>query len=140
MSINWLESLPIKLSEVKGLCDSPEKRHPLCENLVGELPDDLKRLFTLCQNTSKEALQCFRAILLSQNEPAREAACNRHNELSAKAETLRSIFWVLVRDKFSLWDKGNLGIRKGFQVVWKEEQDAEESEPIILHFASRLEA
>ncbi len=35
----------------------------------------------------------------------------------AKADTMRSIFWTMVRDGHNLWSRGDIGIRGDFQIV-----------------------
>ena len=45
--------------------------------------------------------------------------------MQERAEALRGIFWISVKDTFGLWDnKGSVGVRKGFKVAWREKEEA----------------
>lgn len=105
------------------------------DNEVGELPDELKRIFTLM---SKKVI----AITTKSNEQIeslikdgidfilkgeiKEVDClikkfrNEKFEAEKRLEALRNIFWVSVNEEFSLWDKNGIGVRKGFKVVWMD--------------------
>ena len=40
--------------------------------------------------------------------------------VSKKSEVVSTMMLVSIRDQYDLWDKPEVGVRKGWQVVWSE--------------------
>lgn len=113
----FINLLPIELQEVEEYKE-PDMNMEKGDHIVGDMSDDLKKLYTLWRQFSYRADELKLQLRYGrQNVGKAEVA-----EISTKAEALRALFWIAVADEFELWDRGNTGVRKGYKVVWSEEQ------------------
>jgi len=113
-------SLLTKLASLKKseLIDSDEEVDYNREVVVGVLPDDLKRLYTLWQMVERQAEECEDKLGEDCNNREHCQAC----EITKKAGLLREIFLYSVQDQYpkELWgppECPSIGIRKGFLVI-----------------------
>ncbi len=120
---SWLDSINLEMEklEEKTLIQ-PMTEIEDYDNSVGEASMELKKLYGLSQALKKKAMETIVKFKFSSD-------ANEKNELAShikiahdKAEMLLQIFWVVLRDEFDLWDKDNVGIRKGWEVVWSDDQ------------------
>ncbi|GAI58447.1 unnamed protein product [marine sediment metagenome] len=124
---DWLKFLSIELQDIT----SDKFLEPGADNMkgdreVGEMDDDLKRLWTLWQFYQKVAAKCTFDIKYEPGANIKELSVKK-TEFQAKAEVLRDIFWIAVKDKFGLWYAPSIGVRKGFIVVEMEEHEGPDS-------------
>lgn len=120
---NWIKILPMALREIeKGEFCDPEKEVNLEEDhVVGEMSEDLKRIYTTWINLQESADRAILEAKYAKGDDQRKELTGRAKELHAKTEALEIIFWISVRDEFELWDKSSIGVRKNFQIVWSDE-------------------
>ncbi len=133
----WLELLGLEFQyiEEKDCVEPKAKLDSKKDHVVGDMTKDQKKLYTYWLNLQREAEQTLLAARYENDEGRQKEILLKAEELGAKAGVIREIFWISLRDEFALWGKGEIGVRKGFKVVWSEE----ENEPKTLRdFLSRL--
>ncbi|GAI05743.1 unnamed protein product [marine sediment metagenome] len=113
----FIKLLPLELDEVK---EYREPDMPVAEedHIVGDMSESLKKLWTLWKQTAYTAS----SLTLQLRYGEQNVSKGQIYELDAKAEALRGLFWIALNDEFELWDKIHVGVRKGFKVVWNEEE------------------
>ena len=118
---SWLKTIPIELSaiEAKDFID-PGYEQEAGDKPVGEVSDDLKRLFTLARKLREISAYAAVRAKFESSESVRGEERIRAVEFAKKAELLMEIFWICLKDEKSMWDKSQIGIRKGFIAVWSE--------------------
>ena len=115
---NWLMLIPMELSMVEQLLDPPGEVKS-SDHQVGEMDNELKKLYTLWQQLEKSTYQTMLDARYKQLTPEEEA---KINEMQQKTSVLRATFWIVVKDTFQLWGKESIGVRHGFMVVWSDSQ------------------
>jgi hypothetical protein len=111
----FLKLLPLELQDVKQLSE-PNEDVKRGEHVLGKCSDDLKKLFSLSVQKMKEAKRM--AFEESMADEKNEENSVKAFEIKTKAELIRTLFWVGVRDELECWDKENLWLRKGWKIVW----------------------
>ena len=123
-SMTWLRLLPMEIDSVTELITpaGPIKRS---EKPLGEMSEDLKRMWTLSLSLKKAAAQCKveRQFATSPDETWRLFA--REHELESKAKALSYIFWISFYDEFDAWGKSG-AFREGWQAVEAPQEDRPE--------------
>jgi len=91
------------------------------DQVVGELSEDSLRLYTMWRQTEKS---CAEKLIVVKYGRLSDDQCSQLRaqavELQEKTRILSSIFWLEVKEEHELWDKSNIGVRKGRKVVWFE--------------------
>ncbi|MBI4149273.1 hypothetical protein HY491_02400 [Candidatus Woesearchaeota archaeon] len=121
----WLDVITTELSSIEpGAVAEPESELKQGDIVVGDVPDDLKQFFGLSKRWMMKAEQ--EEDVATAQRASNPEQTNQHIEeatkLWKKAKTLREIFWISIKDAFSLWGKESIGVRKGWKVVWSEER------------------
>lgn len=116
----FLKLLPLELQDIQNYIE-PRQEKVGGDHIVGVISDDLKKLWTLCQQYAESSAKAEAELRFGG---AGEEFLGKVNELSEKAKALRDIFFIALCDEFELWDKKSTGVRKGFEVVWTEEDDS----------------
>jgi len=121
----WLKLLPVELGEIteKEYIEPQEELDPQKFHIVGEMTDDLKRLYTLWLVLSKERDECALTAKYAKDEREEKLNIAKYAELEEKTDVVKRIFWISLRDEFGLWNKLDgirVGVSKGFKVVWAE--------------------
>ncbi|MDO8560219.1 MAG: hypothetical protein Q7S23_04285 [bacterium] len=144
--MSFIEELNRQLANV-DLGDLAEPREDgISENdhVVGSLPDDLKRLYTLrLRSITDEPLvqaKALRALAdvtqehrgvvpaASVDDVERSLELQRH-----RRRALDTLFWTALRTEFpELATKRCLAIRKGWQVVWSEDESDDAPRALII--------
>jgi len=89
----------------------------------GGLDDNLVKLYSFWQNCEKSAAgKIMEARFSHGNEDQKKEAALKAFELRSKAAFVEDLFWIEVKDTCHLWDKENIGVRKGRVVVWYEQE------------------
>lgn len=117
----FLKLLPLELQDIQNYIE-PRQKKMEGDHVVGVMSDDLKKLWTLCQQYAESSAKAEAKLRFGSG--VEEELGGKVNELSEKAKVLRDIFFIAVCDEFELWDKKSTGVRKGFEVVWTEEDDS----------------
>jgi len=123
MIMSWLKILSIELSSI----DAKEFIEPNTEVdlrsdvVVGDADDELKRVYALTEKLQEAAARYSIDARFSKDNRLRSDAEKKAYELRKKVEILMEIFWITLKDKFDLWDKNSVGIRKGWKVVYSKE-------------------
>ena len=87
----------------------------------GDLNDNLIKLYSLWQNCEKSAAEKMMEARYSRGtEDQKAEASLKAYELGSKASFIGELFWIEVKDTCHLWDKENIGVRRGRIVVWYE--------------------
>lgn len=118
----FLALLSLELDSL-GEEDLYEPEHELGpkDEKCGVLNDDLVKLYSLWQNCEKAAAEkMIEAKFSHGTKDQRMEATLKVQELRIKAELVGELFWIEVKDACHLWDKDNIGVRKGRVVVWFE--------------------
>ena len=128
----WLKLLPLELSEMEQ-SEILEPMHPMAKNdhQIGEMSDMSKRLFTLAQLLEKAGSQSKLDAQYCNDKMERLELMARTNEFLSKAETIRALMWIGIKDEFKLWNAG-IGVRVGFKVVTQPE-DENDMPPFLRH-------
>lgn len=121
----------IDMSNVVGIED------PVAENetVIGELPDELKRLHTYLRELSEQLAQKIDELKKQfestpQDEIARimEELRKNSDEITAiksRFALIHTLFWQEVGEEFPSASDKNVGIRDGFKVVAVDKKDEE---------------
>lgn len=108
----------------------PEAELGSDDNVVGELSDDLVRLFTMWRQAQKSMTEkAIQARFGRLDDDKRDELLAQTEEAHLKMHVVSDLFWIEVREEHKLWDKSNIGVRKGRKVVWYEDKG-----PTILGF------
>jgi len=118
--ITFLELLPIELHEITDYFE-PNTELEENDHKVGVMSEDLKKLYTLWNNTMKTVslMKTERRFSRVTNEEEFDA---KIEELMERAEVLKNLFWFAVKVEYNLWGKDSIGVRKGFNVVWSDQE------------------
>lgn len=102
------------------------------QTAVGELPEELRRLYAVKVNASsalrdaaKEVIQLY-AKHYGEDEPPPEYddLAARHNLAAHRSSSLDDLFWTAVRHEFPvLHNKATIGLAEDWQVYWEEPRD-----------------
>ena len=123
-SSTWISNLSMELSMLKPEeYVQPEWVMKDKEVEVGELPDDLKRIFTLFRFYQKAAAQAAVELQFTPPEGRLEAR-GKANELHSKADILYGMLWYAATEHFNLWHHPQVALRQGYQVVYSDEPPA----------------
>ena len=125
----WLKLLPLEIKEVNDLGE-PDTEVNIHDHIVGELSNDLRKLYTMWKKTTEVAART-KVDLLFSNSKHKEELDRRFSELSSKSEALREIFWIGVHDEHDLWSKDSVGVRRGWKVVWSDSSSGPNLRDII---------
>ena len=111
---SWLGMLPLELEEVKELAVLGQEAQE-GETEVGEVSDNLRKIYTLSQGMKKQA--DFLAVEARYKQPTSEEKA-RISELVYKAAALDAIFKIGIHDELGIWGhEGKCGVRSGWKVV-----------------------
>ncbi len=95
------------------------------DNVVGEVPLDLRKLLVLSRQYKKRSAEAVTAAEFATEEG--KIAENQEVVLASKTKSrlLNEIFWMSIREMFTLWGEENssLGIKRGWKVVVCAEDD-----------------
>lgn len=119
----WLKLLPLEMTTVEDFREPTDKIDPRYDHIVGEMSDDLKRLYTLWMQIDRESERLAHEAKWESDEAKKRQLVTNVYEIYKKAEILQEIFWISLKDDYQLWDKPSVGVRKNYQVVWTEERN-----------------
>lgn len=122
----WLKLLPLELSDITEYIE-PKLPTLEGEQDVGEMSEDLKKLYTLWQKTLRE---CDQVTLDMKYEGDSEDINGRVDELGHKAQALKLLFWIAAHEELKLWSK-SLGARKGYRLVIKTISEMPDLPPFL---------
>ena len=122
----WVDLIQLEAANIDDLqLVEPDTRVKSHEKVIGELPSELKRIFTMIKMiiTSGDEL-CEKINTTDTKIGARKIKelRKRADELSSKAAILFQVFLAAVYDEFKLWGQENImvGVRTGWRVVVKQ--------------------
>lgn len=108
------------------------------DNVLGEINSRQKELFISALQLQIAANNNFEAANTARIENMKNLLEVKANELIEKSETIMKLFCIDVIDVYNLWGRCNeidIGIRKGWLVVWTEAVE-EEVAPYIINAAN----
>ena len=120
MTTTWLKLLPLELEDTKNI--EPEDDIKVGETEVGCLPNDLKKLYSYKRALGEQGLRLTLEARLCSDKVKQVEMSAQLCRLKMTADIVNNLFWVAVNDEFDLWDKSDIGIRKGWIVVWYEDK------------------
>lgn len=129
----WLDEIKAELDEFTpeflGSFE-PQIEAEKGERVVGELTDDLKKLFSLMARYRIKGRRAFVAFIhgVFKEGVAYEENLLEYVVLSEKARVLKEIFHISINNAFNLWQKPAFGVRKSWKVVLVEEETKTEKE------------
>lgn len=124
----FLRLLPFELQEVQEYSE-PDSEVEKGDHIVGIMSDDLKKLYTLWRQFSYRASELALQLEYGRQNVSRAEV----DEIKTKAGLLGGLFWIAVSDEFGLWNRKSTGVRKGYKVVWSDEEG-----PDLSSFLRRL--
>lgn len=92
------------------------------DHRVGNADPEVRKLYSLGMQWDKAANETMLAARYISDKAKQRDAAVKATELHAKSEILLDIFWASLKDAFGLWDKHQIGIRRGWVVVWSESE------------------
>jgi len=102
---------------------------------VGDVPDDLKRLFTLYRDASAKASVAMAVAETARTPEQKDKLMAVATELHYKYRALKTIFWVSAQSYLGVWDaEQSLSITS----KWKFGVSEEEPEPDLEGLLNRL--
>jgi hypothetical protein len=114
MNIKFIQALGLELETIQELIEPFEEIKP-GEEVIGEISEELRRLYTYWRVTGKAAGAIENEISWGDANPETRA---RAYELNIKAQVLHAILWVAIQDEIGVWeDKQRLFLRKGFKII-----------------------
>ena len=121
--MSWLKMLVMELSsiDVKEYFEPEDKIDCKFDVVAGEASDEIKRIYTLATKLREAGARYAIDVSFSRDNQLRTDAKKKVHELKQKTEVLMQIFWITLKDDFDLWDKYSIGIRKGWKVVYRNE-------------------
>lgn len=121
MTTTWLKLLPLELDETKII--EPEDDVKSSETEVGCLSSDLKKLYSYKRALGEQGMRLSLEVSLRSDKVKKEEMVAQLCRLKMCADIANNLFWLAVNDEFNLWDKSDIGVRKGWIVVWYENPD-----------------
>ena len=131
-SMNFVEllSITVDTSQSDVMPSMPVGPGDQC---VGEANTTAKRLYILTQECARAAYALQGEARFGDDAQKCQDAASQWHVHEFKTKILYELFWVCVRDQYGLWDKLNVGIRKGWIVVWTQD-DHMRSSQFTPHF------
>ena len=115
-----LQTVENILEEVKAVSDNsllePDDEVEPAEQIIGEMSLLQKKARTYLRNISTQMIQCKLDFMAALNGEVKINAISKVNLLGMKGDLLFNWFWLNIREEFEV-PEGNVGVRKGFQVV-----------------------
>lgn len=111
----FIKMIPLELDEIKEYRE-PGMALEGTDHIIGDMSDTLKKLWTLWKQVQYSAAELGIKLQCGEQDISQAKIC----EMEAKSEVLRALFWIAVADEFDVWDKGHLGVRQGYKVVWSD--------------------
>jgi hypothetical protein len=125
----WIDNLKTALDalDMKDIIQ-PNNEVQEGDNVVGEADDDLKKIYGYAMMMKRTGMQIMVSIHFESDKSSTgyQQSIERMLEYKGKHEALMSIFWVALKDKYNLWSKDSVGVRKGWKVVWHKNDDDNE--------------
>ena len=100
------------------------------EHVVGEADSSQQKLYGLSMRWERAATETMLEARYASDTATQERNVARATELLEKANKLRDVFWISLKDAFGLWDKPAVGVRAGWKVVWFEPDQAQGKGPM----------
>jgi len=116
----FIKLLPLELADIHEYRE-PDREIAPEDNIAGDMSPNLMKLYTLSLIYARRYAEAKIELVYGKPNNDQNLAA-RAAELDQKTKALVEIFWIAVKDEFSLWDKENIGVRKGFKIVWFERQ------------------
>mgnify|MGYP005820954337 CR=1 FL=1 len=123
--LTWLKSLPLEISmvEVSNTLVPKQEVGPQ-DHVLGEVSEDLKRLFALRTSVVKQGAQLMVDANFGGSEGmSKEDIHRKMIELKNKGEVLNRLFWVGIYEQFNCWEHSSIGVRNGWLAVWTDDDD-----------------
>ena len=126
----WLNSVYEEMSAIKPEdFIEPSTEVGLNDYVAGTMSNELRKLYTLMEKSRNENRKNIEEKIENIFSLLLDSLKFDIGQASKKLLTLYDIFWISLRDEFNLWDKDSVGVRKGFAVVWTEENKEPDKEP-----------
>lgn len=125
--MNYLDRIRAEIDSmaVKGVAEPGFEVGPT-DHVVGEVSDDLKKVLRLIRNEYEEAVNLSEQAQTTLVEEQTRILLARAAMAHRKHEFLMELLWLSLQEEFGLWGK-NVGIRKGWKVVWSDSRPSEEN-------------
>lgn len=117
----FLKLLNLELQMTDPHSDLAPKDKPKRSDRIvsGEVPEDIKKLWILSRSMMEEFAVRYVKLEMAGGT-ATEDQTSPIAELKDKADFIRELFWISLKDHFKLWGKESIGIRENWTVVYKE--------------------
>jgi hypothetical protein len=125
MPTKWFNTLGAELKNWNLVGMDPSFDVRASDHIVGTADDELRKLYELSIQYEKSGFESFTAMNNSKTEENCDYHAKKAMGFHKKHEILMESFWISIRDSFDLWDRSLVGIRKGWKVVWCDEEEEE---------------
>ncbi len=115
----FLKLLPLEIEETTDYTDPGYELEPE-DHVVGVMSDYLKKLYTVMVAKDGTMKALLAKIEFLDTEEELKETITRLNEMKSKRSAIADVFWICLKDEFSLWGKNDVGVRTGFEVVWTD--------------------
>ena len=95
------------------------------DHVVGSMSSDVRKLYQLQFDLHAQEIKISNSLVRDSQtdyiDPKFLLARQKElRSVSKKSEVVSTMMLVSIRDQYDLWDKPEVGVRKGWQVVWSE--------------------
>lgn len=126
MPTKWFNNIGVEFKNWNLVGLEPSSDVMAKDHVVGTADDELRKLYELSIQYAKSGSESFIAAQHAKTKENFEYHAKKAFEFHKKQENLMESFWISVRESFDLWDKSSVSIRKGWKVVWNDEEDEED--------------
>ena len=116
-----LDEIAIELANFadEGLVE-PDAKAEGEETVVGTAPLETRKLYALWMRWERFAAENMVEYKYSSKD---DSYLKKAIEFDHKAQVIRELFWISLKDAFNLWGKHSVGIRQNWTVVWFENEN-----------------
>jgi hypothetical protein len=132
--MEWFEAVNREISVVSDediAIAEPDQQVGPREHVVGVASVYLRGLFTLIKLRRKRAMELLASTVFCR-EDDRERILDEGRIAHVQTDALQKFFWASCRYSHpELWTKSGIGVRKGWQIVWIEEEEKNMPDTIL---------
>lgn len=111
----WLELINLEVKSIETKIE-PKGKRDLDDEILGEISEYSKKLYTLWMRTEKESSQLELDIKYDSLEEEVNITLEKLAKLKSTSRLLKELFWYTCNDEFDTWTC-NVGIREGWILV-----------------------
>jgi len=111
-----LDTLKIEIANAEPNKFLPKDEPSEGEQVVGTLPEDLQRFWTVVESYRKAGVEAYVAYMMA-SKSEREQRFRELHLVTLRTQIVKELFWLTVREKFDLLSNIGVGLRSGWRIV-----------------------